>query len=292
MKQGNAKSIRAILKNIATKESIDFQVIMTRFFHERLLYRIANSIYSTNFCLKGGALLYAIEGIHVRPTVDIDMQARQISNDRKMVENIFKTICSIKYEDDCVVFDLNSIQTSDIAKDEKYSGVRVFVETRLDTIRQRLQVDIGFGDLISPASVFISYPTLIVGLKPPNIMAYSVENVIAEKFHAMVVLGDFNSRMKDFYDIHILLENNKIKSKELQEAISQTLKQRNVDFSSNYPLFAESFSKDPNRQMMWKAFLRKIKHPYDLDFTVVVKSIVERLHPIYINLVNNKTEFN
>ena len=88
MKKGSSKSIRAMLKNIADKENIDFQVVITRYFHERLLYRIANSFYSTNFFLKGGTLLYAMEGLHIRPTIDIDMLAKQINNNKQQIEVI------------------------------------------------------------------------------------------------------------------------------------------------------------------------------------------------------------
>ena len=95
MKKGSSKSIRAILKNIADKEKIDFQLVITRYLHERLLYRLANSRYKNNFFLKGGLLLYAIGGLRIRPTVDIDMLAKNISNDKEILKYIFRTICSI-----------------------------------------------------------------------------------------------------------------------------------------------------------------------------------------------------
>ena len=288
MKKGSAKSIRSILKNIADSERIDFQILVVRYLHERLLYRVAKSEYANNFVLKGGLLLYVIEGLHIRPTKDIDMLARKIINNKEQIKQIFQSICNVKYDDDCVFFDIPGIETAYISEKDKYMGVRVFVKTGLDTIRQRLQIDIGFSDVITPAPINLSYPVLINELKTPEIKAYSIETVIAEKFHAMIEHGIFNSRMKDFYDVYILLKNNKIKNTQLQSAICQTFKQRNAIFDDNHPLFTSSFYENPNRQTIWKAFLRKMKLSENLEFQLVVKSILERLQPIYNDLSNEK----
>ena len=281
MKKGNAVSIKATLKNISNFENVKYQHIITRYLHERLLYRIAVSDYAKHFFLKGGNLLYAIEGLHIRPTTDIDILAKQIRNDKDEIKQIFQTICCIKYDDDCVIFHIDSIKTAYISEENKYNGVRVFVDAGLDTIRQRLQIDIGFSDVITPAPVYLTYPTLLNELAKPIIRAYSIETVIAEKFQAMIILGNFNTRMKDFYDVYILLNNNKIEDDNLQEAILQTFKNRNTDFVENNELFLQSFYEDPNRQTMWKAFLQKMKITDNLEFSFVVKSIVERLQPIY-----------
>lgn len=284
MKNGNAKSIRTVLKNIADREKIDFQFIIIRYLHERLLYRIANSTYVNNFFLKGGTLLYAIEGLHTRPTMDIDILARFIASDKDILKNIFKDICSVVYKDDCVIFDAANITVTDIAEEKKYSGIRLLIKAEFDTIKESLQVDIGFGDIITPAPVIISYPTLLRELNPPDIMVYSIETIIAEKFHAMIAMGVFNSRMKDFYDVYILLKNNKIENKILRDAILQTFRHRETGFIENHELFTSSFHEDKNRQMMWKAFLRKIKHTESLDFSVVLTSITNNLFPIYLEL--------
>jgi len=287
MKKGSAKSIRAVLKNIADKEKIDFQLIVIRYLHERLLFRIANSAYVNNFFLKGGSLLYAIEGLHTRPTMDIDMLAKYIIDDKKTLENIFKNICSIKYNDDCVNFDAANIIATDIAEEKKYSGIRLQIKSQFDTIKQIIQIDIGFGDVIIPAPVMISYPAMLQELDSPDIMAYSIETVIAEKFHAMIALGVFNSRMKDFFDVYVLIKNRKINNESLCEAILQTFRRRDTDFTENHELFSASFCENQNRNTMWNAFLRKIKHPENLDFPHVMKTINERLYPIYLELKNN-----
>ena len=284
MKKGSPASVKAALKNVADNLSIKFQNITTRYFQERLLYRLANSGYATNFFLKGGTLLYVFEGINCRPTVDIDMLASQISNDRQKIKQIFQEICSLKYDDDCVIFDTETIETDDIAENAKYSGVRVLIDVRLDTIKQRLQIDIGFGDIITPAPTKLAYPVLLDDLEKPEINAYSIETIIAEKFQAMIRLGVFNSRMKDFYDVYILLKNKQINEETLQEAIFQTFKNRKTDFTKNHELFTENFHQNPSRQLMWNAFLRKMKITEDLNFPFVIKTILNKLQPVYLHL--------
>ena len=155
------------------------------------------------------------------------------------------------------------------------------IKTQFDTIKQTLQVDIGFGDVIVPAPVLISYPVLLHGLNPPEILAYRIETVIAEKFSAMITRGIFNSRMKDFYDVYTLLKENQINDENLRAAIVHTFKNRNTVFEESHPLFSETFRVDLSRQIMWKAFLRKMKIFDSLEFPDVVETILERLQSIY-----------
>jgi len=287
MKLGSSKSIRSFLLKLSQSEGLIFQQLVTRYLHERLLYRLSVSEYRHKFILKGGNLLYALESINVRPTVDIDILAKHIINDKEKLKRIFTDICSIRYDDDCINFDTSNITASDIAEEIKYSGIRLLILAKFDTIQQFLQIDIGFGDIIIPEPVLISYPTLVSGLNSPDIMTYSIETVIAEKFHAMIQHSIFNSRMKDFYDVYILLKNNKIDKQQLQFAILQTFKHRNTFFDINHPLFTVSFYTDQNRLTMGKAFLRKINISEELDFSVVVKSILEQLEPIYKQITMN-----
>ena len=202
MKQGNATSIRAVLMNLSRQENVTFQQVITRYLHERFLYRISLSKYQSSFVLKGGNLMYVIEGLHIRPTLDIDILAQNIDNDKDKLKNIFKVICDVSYNNDCVRFNTDSIAVFDIAEEKKYSGIRLLIDTQFDTIRQNIQIDIGFGDVITPAATKLSYPVLLNELETPEILAYSIETVIAEKFEAMIQLGELNSRMKDFYDVY------------------------------------------------------------------------------------------
>ena len=284
MKQGNSKSIRAVVKNLSDREELDFQRIVTRYLHERLLYRISLSEYNTTFILKGGNLMYAIEGLHTRPTIDIDMLAKNIDSDKETVKRIFAKICAITDENDCVIFNPDTIAVSDIAEEKKYSGIRLLIDAQFDTIRQTVQVDIGFGDVVTPAPVEIEFPVLLKELGTPLLLAYSTETVIAEKFHAIITLGNANSRMKDLFDTYILLKNRNINNENLTNAIVATFKTRNTEFEAEPVFFDESYYKNANRNVMWKAFLRKTKIEGVFDFEEVVKTITTNLQPIYQQL--------
>ena len=287
MKQGNSMSIRAVLLNLSKQENLTFQQIITRYLHERFLYRISLSDYKSSFVLKGGNLMYIVEGLHIRPTIDIDILAKNIDNDKENLRNIFKKICDIKYADDCVYFDSNSIIASDIAEEKKYSGVRLLIDTHFDTIRQIIQVDIGFDDVITPAAILHTYPSLLKALDSPSILTYSVETVIAEKFEAMIQLGELNSRMKDFYDVYVLLNNNRIDDEILPEAIVSTFERRKTALKKNPSIFTNDFYLFGQRQTAWKFFLKKagVEH---IDFEVVMKTITAKLQPIYLKLLENE----
>jgi len=285
MKLGNSQSIREKLLQLSRSENLNFQTLITRYFHERLLYRISVSKYSTNFCLKGGSLLYALKGLRVRPTVDIDMLATNINNDKYVIKQIFTSICGLRYEDDCVLFDTDSIITEDIREEDKYHGIRVFVNSTFDTARQRLQIDLGFSDIVVPKPVTIEFPALLSELPQPHITAYSTETVIAEKFHAMITLGNLNSRMKDFYDIYTLLNgDNNVHINVLKDAIQATFNNRMTDFPQNAALFAPDFLNDNNRNAMWDSFLRKNKLE-KIDFPHVVKFITDYFRPLTTDLL-------
>jgi predicted nucleotidyltransferase component of viral defense system len=276
MVKASSKSIRASLLNLAQKENLVFQFVIIRYFQERLLYRISISEYVGNFFLKGGALIYALEGIHIRPTMDIDLLAKKVKNDKESIKQIFINICSIKYEDDCVNFDTGSIVVTDIREKDRYSGVRVLINTGFDTIKQRMQIDLGFSDVITPAPISLEYPVLLEELDIPKIKAYSIETVIAEKFHAMITLGNINSRMKDFYDVYILLKNNAINEQTLQVAIKETFRIRNTVFDTNSVIFDESYFESKQKQIMWSSFLRK-NNLESIDFKVVGNFILNKL---------------
>jgi hypothetical protein len=283
MKQGSSISIKAVLLNLSQKENVPFQQIITRYLHERLLFRVSLSEYKSSFVLKGGNLMYAIEELHTRPTMDIDMLAKNIDNDKENIKNIFRSICEIKHENDCVIFNSNSIVVSDIAEEKKYSGVRLLIDSRFDSIKQTLQIDVGFGDVITPAPIALLFPVLLSELESPALLAYSPETVIAEKFEAMIQLGELNSRMKDFYDVYILLKNNRVDDIILKEAVVRTFERRNTFLKKNPEIFREEFYQNEQRRTVWNFFLKKIKAE-QIDFETAVKTITQRLSEIYKGL--------
>ncbi|MDP3914088.1 MAG: nucleotidyl transferase AbiEii/AbiGii toxin family protein [Bacteroidota bacterium] len=274
--KNRAASIRARLLNLAKKEGIDFQLIIIRFLHERLIYRISVSDYSEKFILKGGAFIYALQGIKSRPTIDIDLLGTQISNDVEELCDVFRHICKVQSDDE-VRFNPESVAGELITQQDKYNGVQLFAEADFNTVRQRIQIDVGFGDIVIPTIQKLEYPVLLDDMQIPVIHAYSKETVIAEKFQAMIELSVANSRMKDFYDVYMLLSDNEFDSATLEEAIVATFNNRQTIYTENHALFAVDFAANAIRKRNWIAFLNKINRDKSLPFEEVIEIIKERL---------------
>ena len=166
-----AVSIRARLLNLAKKEGIDFQLIIIRFLHERLLYRLSVSDNSQQLILKGGAFIYAMQGLKSRPTIDVDLLGTQISNDIEALCEVFRQICAVESEDE-VAFNPKSVVGELITQQDKYNGVRLNIDATFHTVRQRIQIDVGFGDIVIPVVQELEYPILLDGMQIPVIQAY------------------------------------------------------------------------------------------------------------------------
>lgn len=284
LKKNYGKSIRTKLLNIAQKENIFYQTILTRYFQERLLYRMSQTRFRSNFYLKGGALIYAYERFEARPTLDIDFLGNNISNDGSVIVDAFKDICSFSYEEDGVVFDTEHITAQNITEFKDYHGIRLSIPVKMDTIAQIITMDIGFGDIVTPSPVDIDYPVLITHLPNVNVLAYSIETVIAEKMHAIIDLADQNSRMKDYYDLYNILHNETYQPATLQEAVLQTFKNRHTPYSANTMFFRKDFGNNLQMQIRWEAFLRKITKDGALLYTDVVTFIQKTLLPYWENI--------
>jgi len=278
-----AASIRARLTNISRKENIAFQVIIVRYLHERLLYRLSVSRFADQFYLKGGNFLYALHGLVTRPTTDIDFLGHNLAAEAIQIKEIFAEIADIHF-DDGVWFDSENIQFEQIAEQNLYTGLRLIFPAGFDSIKQIMQIDIGFGDRITPHAVSLKYPVLIADLPAPYLLAYTAETVIAEKFQAMIALAGSNSRMKDFYDVHQLLIGRQYDENLLKEAIVTTFKNRKTDYVENHTLFTTVFAEDSNRNKMWQAFLKKIGLKGKSEFPQVMKEITDVLKPIWESL--------
>jgi hypothetical protein len=174
MSKNRGASVRARLLELSRREGHVFHLILIRYLHERLLYRLSRSAYQPHFCLKGGTLLYAWEGLASRPTKDVDLLGVGLSNEAANLENVFREVVAIECEEDGVTFQAAGVTTEEITKEGTYPGTRVHIPASLDTTRERIQVDVGFGDAVVPHPVTIDYPTLL-GLEAPRIRAYPVE---------------------------------------------------------------------------------------------------------------------
>ena len=278
------KSIRSKLLNVAKKEDVFHQTILTRYFQERPLYRISQTKYRSNFYLKGGALMYAYEKLTARPTLDIDFLGYNISNENATIVAAFKEICSVPCEEDGVVFDIYKITAQNITEFKDYHGIRLSIPVKMDTIAQVMTMDIGFGDVVTPSPIDLDYPVLLESLPAVNIMAYSLETVIAEKMHAIVDLADQSSRMKDYYDLYNILSKETYDKGTLQEAIEHTFENRHTAYDANTMFFRKEFADNPQMQVRWQAFLRKITKAENVSFQDVVAYIQETLRPYWERL--------
>ena len=275
------KSIRARLLNIAKEENIFYQTILTRYFQERLLYRMSKTGFRENFYLKGGALMYAYEKFAARPTLDIDFLGRNISNEGSSIIAAFKEICSVTCEEDGVSFDVECISAQNITEFKDYHGVRLSIPVKMDSIEQVLTMDIGFGDVVTPSPVNLDFPLLLSHLPCANILAYSLETVIAEKMHAIIDLADQSSRMKDYYDIYRILKEERYDVGILQEAIVRTFENRHATYDVNTMFFKKDFGDNQQMEVRWKAFMRKINKATEVAFSDVVTFLQQSLSPYW-----------
>lgn len=282
-------SVRARLAIIGKRERRSFDSILLLYMQERILYRISISEYCDRFVLKGGLLMFMLTEYKGRPTRDIDFLAEQISNDINYIKNVFTKICKVKCEDDGVIFDAEGIEVEEIKKDAEYHGLRVKTICFLGNAKKTVQLDIGFGDVVIPKPKLMECPILLK-MKPPIIKVYSIESIVSEKFQAMIALSVSNSRMKDFFDIYILLNTSNFDGRKLQEAVSETLQRRHTSIERENVIFTEEFSKEQNRTKMWNAFLRKINSP-NIEFYDVMRNIVIFLKPIYDSIVQEEEFF-
>lgn len=197
-------SVRARLQNLSRETGQSFELILTRYALERLLYRLSTSAFSDRFVLKGAMLLTSWFTDPHRATRDLDLLGFGDPSPEAMVA-AFKEILAIDVEDG-VEFDSNAIRVDQIREELEYGGLRLRTTASISGARIAVTVDVAFGDALEPGAEVIDYPCML-DLPAPRLLAYARETVIAEKFQAMVALGRANSRMKDFYDIWLLSQS-------------------------------------------------------------------------------------
>ena len=249
-------SIRARLKQRADATRQDFNLTLTHYGLERLLYRLSISQYADRYLLKG-ALLFSLwyDQPH-RPTRDVDLLGYG-PDDVETAVATFREISQIAV-DDGIVFDPASVAGSVIRKEAGYGGVRVDLRATLDGARIALQVDIGFGDVVTPAPEPIHYPVLLDDLPAPRLRAYPKYTVVAEKLHAICLLGMTNSSMKDYFDLWVLLTEEDLAPDELRRAVEATFARRRLAMPADLPIgLSDAFAQDPIKQRQWAAFFKK-----------------------------------
>lgn len=229
---------------------------MIRYGLERLLYRLSISDHTSHFLLKGALLFQLWYGHPHRPTHDADLLGL-VPGDIPTLVASFRDIAGINV-DDGIVFDPASATGTQIRKNAGYGGVRIDLRATLAGARIALQVDIGFGDAVTPGAQTVQYPTLIADVPAPTLRAYPKATVVAEKTHALSVLGMANSRMKDYFDLWVLLHDHALGDTELLAAITATFARRQAALPAEMPVgLTDAFAADRMKQMQWQAFLRK-----------------------------------
>lgn len=242
---------------------------------ERLLYRLSISEYSDKFLLKGALLFFLWFNNPNRPTRDIDLLG-YTNQDLETIKNVFRSISIIDAEDG-VLFDPKSLQVSEIKKEQAYPGVRVLLKGNLNTAKLNVQIDIGFGDIVTPEPQIENYPIILSDLPQVQIGVYPLYTVIAEKYHTICIKGGANSRLKDYYDLNYLISNLEIDKTMLITAIKNTFKQRKTRIPTERPEgLKDDFSNSNLVLSQWKAFVRK-NYLEEADFNKIVKDLPDYL---------------
>ncbi len=251
-----AASIRQRLLNLSRVRGEEFQRVLTRFALERLLHRLSLSAYREQFLLKGALLFVVWFPQSHRPTKDLDL-AGYGNPSRETLADIFRSLCHIEGADDGMEFLMETVLCTEIREETEYGGLRIHLTATLGTAKIPLQVDIGFGDVVTPAPEEIVFPVLL-DLPEPILRAYPKETVVAEKLEAMVSLELGNSRMKDFHDLWTLARLFPFEGEALAAAIAATFSRRNTPFPNGVPIaLTEQFAEDTGKQTQWKAFCRR-----------------------------------
>ena len=252
-----AASVRQRLLNRAREHGEDYQVLLTRYALERLLYRLSQSDRRDQFILKGAYAFLIWQGESHRPTRDLDLLGFGSAN-RDVLSDFFTSLCTINVADDGVVFDPETVTVRSTRERAVYDGVRVNIIAHIDTARLPLQVDVGFGDAVIPSPIETAFPSLLE-FPSPSVRAYPRESVVAEKLHGIVLLGIANSRMKDYYDIWYLSQKFAFDGALLASAVAATFKRRGLSIPDGVPTgLSALFAEDKQKLQQWSAFLRNI----------------------------------
>ena len=264
-------SVRARLQNLSRATGQSFDLILTRYALERLLYRLSTSAYAERFVLKGAMLLTSwFEDPH-RATRDLDLLGFGDPSQDAMLA-AFREILAVVV-DDGIEFDLHALRVNQIREELEYGGLRLRTTASISGARIAVIVDVGFGDALEPGVEVIDYPSLL-DFPRPRLRAYARETVIAEKFQAMVALGRGNSRMKDFYDVWLLSQSFPFDDARLARAIAATFKRRGSAIPVKLPdALTSAFAEDTQKQLQWRAFVENVGvNPGTLDEVIATIS--------------------
>ena len=242
------------------------------FFFEKILERISKSNYRHNIILKGGLLLSSIIGDDERTTKDMDATLKSMPLEKENIESIFKEILSIDLEDK-VIFEILDIK--DIREEDEYGGFKVNIVAGMENLKIHLAVEITTGDKITPREIEYNYNSIFENKKIP-ILAYTTETVIAEKYQTIIIRGILNTRMKDFYDIYVLISKNKdiINIENLRIAIKNTFEHRKTEINIlEIQEIITEIEKDKDMKNLWKNYQKNATYANEIKFEDLFESL-------------------
>lgn len=279
-----AASVLAKLKNKAKASGISYQQCLQLFFQEEFLRRLAGSEYAQNFVLKGGLFIYTLTNFESRATVDVDFLMRGLSNDLARMDAIIGEILAVDTGNDFVTFKAGKTQS--IAVQRKYHGVSTQIIGCIKNVRVPFNVDIGVGDVIVPGAQRQAIQTQLGGYDKPEILTYSLESTIAEKFDAILQRFELTGRMKDFYDIYYLSRKFDFDGLKLQTAIQKTLRNRGTAYEKDSFQRVLALRDDGDMHTKWRYFLRTLGNP-EMAFSSVIGGIETFLLPVWDAISND-----
>jgi hypothetical protein len=281
-----AASVKQRLLNVAKEQDTAFNRVLDRYTAERFLYRLGLSPVVDQFTLKGAALFLVWTGREVRPTRDVDFLGSGPA-DPASLRAAIESVCAVMLPDDGLVFDTATIRIQPIRDEIAYGGQRIQLRASLGKAVVQLQVDVGFGDVITPERIEAEYPTLL-DHPAPRLWTYPRETVVAEKFEAMLSLGQANTRLKDFWDVAVLAEHFEFDGETLRIAIEETLRARGTVLTAEIPdALRPAFYEEPKRLEQWRSFSRKAGGALDGPKTLgeVGERVLGFLGPVRESLV-------
>lgn len=281
-----AASVLAKLKNKAKSSGISYQQCLQLFFQEEFLRKLAGSKYTENFILKGGLFIYTLTNFESRATVDVDFLMRGLNNDPAKMNEIIADILAVDTGNDFVTF--KAEKTEPIALQRKYHGVSTQIIGYIKNVRVPFNVDIGIGDVIVPSAERRTIQTQLEGYPRPEILTYSLESTIAEKFDAILQRFELTGRMKDFYDIYYLSRTFNFEGIKLQTAIQETLRNRGTVYEKDSFARVLELVNDEDMHVKWRYFLKTLGNP-EISFDEVIGGIKKFLLPVWIAIMENNT---
>lgn len=264
--------LKARVRNMAKEKNLEAEVVLRQYMLEKVLEKISLSTYKDNFVLKGGMLIAAIVGIDARSTMDMDGTLKGVILKKAQIETMFASILAVEISDEVK---MKLVGIDDIRDEAEYPGFRVTIEAILDKTRQMIKLDITTVDIITPKEINYSFKLLFED-RAIEIKAYNLETVLAEKLESVIIRGTTNTRMRDFYDIHMLisLHSTNIDMRVCSEALKKTTTKRktNLQFQSS-TLAVDMLEQSSIMVNLWKRYQGQYKYAEDITWQHIIDSV-------------------